>query len=60
MRHATTLVLRIVWDDSETDRPGRWDWHTLIDPGRGHVEIVADSDCHGRMVCQNLAFDEEV
>jgi hypothetical protein len=44
MLHTTTLVLKIVWDGSEVDRPGAWDWATLIDADRGHVEIVADSD----------------
>lgn len=48
MRRETTLTLRIAWDDSETDRPGAWDWHTLIDVERGHVEIVEDSDSTGR------------
>lgn len=40
----STLVVQITWDDSEVDRPGRWDWASLIDVERGHVEIVADSD----------------
>lgn len=44
MRHTTTLVLKITWDDLEVERPGAWDWATLIDVERGHVEIVADSD----------------
>jgi len=44
MQKETTLVLRITWESNEVDRPGRWDWHTLIDVERGHVEIVADSD----------------
>jgi len=44
MRKETTLVLRITWESNEVDRPGRWDWHTLIDAERGDVEIVAESD----------------
>lgn len=44
MRRETILTVRIVWEDLEVDRPGRWDWATLIDVERGHVEIVADSD----------------
>ena len=44
MQRETTLVVRIVWEDSEVDRPGVWDWANLIDVERGHVEIVADSD----------------
>ena len=44
MRRETTLVVRIVWEDSEVDRPGVWDWEHLVDVERCHVEIVADSD----------------
>ena len=44
MRRETTLVVRIVWEDFEVDRPGCWDWASFIDPERGHMEIVADSD----------------
>ena len=44
MRRETILTVRIVWETNEVDRPGSWDWATLIDPERGHVEIVADSD----------------
>lgn len=44
MRHTTTLVLKITWDNEEVPRPGHWDWANLIDVERGHVEIVADSD----------------
>jgi hypothetical protein len=44
MRRESILTLRITWDADEVDRPGSWDWHTLIDAERGDVEIVADSD----------------
>lgn len=44
MRRETTLVLKITWHDDEVDRPGAWDWASLIDCERGHVEVVADSD----------------
>jgi hypothetical protein len=44
MRRETTLTIKVTWDDLEVDRPGAWDWATLIDVERGHVEIVADSD----------------
>jgi hypothetical protein len=44
MRRETILTVRVLWDDFEVDRPGKWDW-AIVDPGvRGHVEIVADSD----------------
>lgn len=49
MRRTSTLVVKITWDDDETDRPGRWDWVNLIDVERGHVEIVADSDDRKRL-----------
>ena len=44
MRRETTLTLKVTWEDLEVDRPGAWDWDTLIDVERGHVEVVADSD----------------
>lgn len=44
MQRETTLVVKITWDDSEVDSPGKWDWANLIDVERGHVEVVADSD----------------
>lgn len=44
MQRETTLVLKITWDSEEVPRPGHWDWANLIDVGRGHVEVVADSD----------------
>ena len=44
MQRTTTLVVKIVWNTDEVPRPGHWDWPNLIDPERGHVEIVADSD----------------
>ena len=44
MQRETTLVVRITWESYEVDRPGHWDWATLIDCERGHVEVIADSD----------------
>jgi hypothetical protein len=41
--------MRIVWDTDEVDEPGFWDWATLIDSERGHVEIIADSDDRQRV-----------
>lgn len=55
MQRESILTLRITWDADEVDRPGSWDWATLIDQERGSVEILADSDWQ----CRNRAFDEE-
>jgi len=44
MQRATTLVVRITWNDDEVPRPGHWDWATIIDCERGFVEVIADSD----------------
>jgi hypothetical protein len=54
MRRETILTLRITWDTDEVERPGAWDWSTLVDAERGHVEIFADSDWQ----CRNRAFEE--
>lgn len=54
MQRETTLVLKITWEDCEVDRPGAWDWANLIDPERGHVEILADSDWATQCVNKQL------
>ena len=56
MERESILTLRIVWNTDEVDRPGSWDWASMIDPERGHVEILADSDWQ----CRNRAFEAEV
>jgi hypothetical protein len=54
MERESILTLRIVWNTDEVDRPGSWDWATLVDVERGHVEILADSDwqCRNRPVTE--------